>query len=175
MLYLNGRSVALAMALVGFAIMVGCSGSKTVTRPPEKSGEIENFQAMKEDFNPVDLNDDDIEIPESDGGEVGLEDILSTSSAVSQDTIGTGYRVQIIQTTDPEEARNVEGDAIMRFDEAVYRVFDPPFYKVRVGDFVNWNDAEKVQKVAIQRGFRDAWVIRTKISLKKAYKEVDAF
>ncbi|TDI88028.1 MAG: SPOR domain-containing protein [Caldithrix sp.] len=89
--------------------------------------------------------------------------------------MGTGYRIQIIQTTDPEEARNVERDAILRFDEEVYRVFDPPFYKVRVGDFVNWNDAEKVQKVAIRRGFRDAWVIRTKINLKKAYGELEQF
>jgi len=130
---------------------------------------------MKEDFNPVDLNDDDIEIPDAEVGAASLDDVLNASSAVSRDTIGTGYRIQIIQTTDPEEARNVERDAILRFDEEVYRVFDPPFYKVRVGDFVNWNDAEKVQKVAIRRGFRDAWVIRTKINLKKAYEELEQF
>lgn len=161
--------------LVAAALITGCSASKTVTRPPDSSSEIRDFHVMKEDFNPVDLNDDDIEIPDAEVGAASLDDLLNASSAVSRDTIGTGYRIQIIQTTDPEEARNVERDAILRFDEEVYRVFDPPFYKVRVGDFVNWNDAEKVQKVAIRRGFRDAWVIRTKINLKKAYRELDQF
>ena len=55
-----------------------------------------------------------------------------------------------------------------------YRVFDPPFYKVRVGDFINWYDAEKLQKLAIQKGFREAWVIRTKVNLMRARKQLDA-
>jgi hypothetical protein len=90
-----------------------------------------------------------------------------------KDSIGTGYRVQLMQTTEPEEAKDVERDAILRFDEGVYRVFDPPFYKVRVGHFADWYDAEKIQKLAIQKGFREAWVVRTKVNLKKAYKWID--
>lgn len=151
-------------------LLWGCAAGKKIQRPPAESGLIQNFEVMKEDFEPVDLNDDDIIIEDTEELSTSFEDRLVTQVNTSEDSVVTGYRVQLIQTTDPEEAKNVQRDAILRFNEEVYRVFDPPFYKVRIGDFVNWYDAEKFQKIAIQKGFREAWVIRTKINLKKAYK-----
>lgn len=158
--------------LLAMLFFSACSGGRKVSRTSAARSN-RDMGNMKEDFNPVDLDDDDIEIPDSDDAEGNSGrggDILADTPS---DTVGTGYRIQIIQTTDPEEAKEVQKDAILRFDQEVYRAFDPPFYKVRVGDFVNWNDAEKIQKLAIQKGFRDAWVIRTKINLRKAYSAAE--
>ncbi len=159
--------------MVALSIMFACATGSTVKRTPGKGSAVDNMGAMREDFNPVDLDDDDIDIKDTAASGTNIDNLLDRSKAAPADTIGNGYRIQIIQTTDPEEAREVQKDGIVRFEHAVYRVFDPPFYKVRIGDFVNWLDAEKVQKLAIQKGFRAAWVIRTKINLKKAYHAAD--
>ena len=161
--------------LVGCFFFTACASSRKTEIHPSSSGKIRGFETMREDFNPADLDDDDIRIEDAEHGVSGQPDGEDSPAIAKRDSIGNGYRVQIIQTTDPDEAKNAQTDALLRFSHDIYRVFNPPFYKVRVGDFVNWRDAEKVQGLAIQRGFRDAWVIRTKINLKKAYADLNRF
>jgi len=154
--------------IMAVLLMTSCSSSQKITKPDSETERIRGFEKMNEDFNPVDLADDDLNIEDPNATTQHENDIIEMPVTTVDDTIGTGYRVQIIQTTDPEEAKEVERDAIFRFDYDVYRVFGSPYYKVRIGDFVNWSDAEKLQRLAIRKGFRDAWVIRTTINLKKA-------
>lgn len=157
-------------------LFFGCAsqkGVRVVKSPKAQATGIKDFENMREDFDPAALDDYDIMIEDSDVAYSGLDDLTINAVEMLRDSVGTGYRVQLIQTTEPEEAKNVERDAILRFDEEVYRVFDPPYYKVRVGDFADWYDAEKIQKLAIQKGFRESWVVRTKVNLKKAYKWID--
>ena len=159
-----------------FAVfLVGCAGSKRVSMPASDTGRVKDFDLMKEDFDPVALKDDDIEIKQPEVTTGDEKDVYNYSSSVAHDTVGIGYRIQIVQTTDPEEAKEVMRDAILKFDHEVYRIFDAPHYKVRIGNFVNWNDAEKVQEIAIKKGFRESWVIRTKIDLRKAYNSLDQY
>lgn len=157
--------------IIGF--MASCAAPEKTTRPSGKAKEVKGFEKMREDFDPLSLNDDDIKIEEPEANYSTFEEDYVELEQTLTDTIGVGYRVQLIQTSDPEEAKDVQKDAILRFDYDVYRVFDPPFYKVRIGDFINWSDAEQVQKLAIQKGYREAWVIRTKVNLKNAYKGID--
>ncbi|MFQ6113005.1 MAG: SPOR domain-containing protein [bacterium] len=154
-------------------LLLSCAAPEKVQRPPAESRTTRSFQNMNEDFDPITLDDDDIMIENKETSSITFEDKWITETETREDSLATGFRVQLIQTTDPDEAKNVQRDAILRFDEEVYRIFDPPFYKVRVGDFVNWYDAEKFQKLAIKKGFREAWVIRTKINLKKAYRWIE--
>lgn len=163
---------------VGLVAMVflNCAGpNKTrVTNPSKtKSAAVKDFEKMREDFDIAALDDYDITPEETDIDYADLNDTEAGTGEISRDTVGTGYRVQLMQTTEPDEAKEIEREAILRFEEDVYRVFDPPYYKVRVGDFATWYDAEKVQKLAIRKGFREAWVVRTKVNLKKAYKWLD--
>lgn len=162
--------------IVLLAFLASCASQQVVTRPVTKEPKtIVNFDKMNEDFDPVALNDEDIEFEDSDVPYTSFDvDVLNPDAAVT-DSVVTGYRVQIFQTTDREEAKNVQRDAIIRFEEDVYWLFDPPFYKVRVGDFVNWFEAEKLQQLAIKKNYREAWVVRTKVNLKKAYQWIDEF
>ncbi|MCG8605587.1 SPOR domain-containing protein [bacterium] len=154
-------------------LLVGCAGSRNARLgDTEKSG-ITNFELMREDFDPKTLGEAEIPIQESVETNSDIDVILSDQNEAIEDSVITGYRVQLIQTTDPEEVRNVQKDAILQFDHEVYRVFDPPFYKVRVGDFAEWRDAENLQQEAIKRGYREAWVIRTKVNLMRSVKGVD--
>lgn len=165
--------VILVSSLVLFFSCAGQKDARVATTPKTPPVGVKGFENMREDFDPAALDDYDIEVEESEAGYSGMDDPTLNMVEMLRDSIGTGYRVQLIQTTEPEEAKDVERDAILRFDKGVYRIFDPPFYKVRVGDFADWYDAEKIQKLAIQKGFREAWVVRTKVNLKKAYKWID--
>ncbi|MFQ5863594.1 MAG: SPOR domain-containing protein [bacterium] len=167
------KSSVFSLKIILPVLLLSCAAAEKVQRPPAESRTVKDFENMNEDFDPLTLNDDDIMIEDKETSSISFEDQWVTEAEATEDSVVTGFRVQLIQTTDPEEAKNAQRDAILRFNEEVYRVFDPPFYKVRVGDFVNWYDAEKFQKLAIQKGFREAWVIRTKVNLRKAYRWID--
>jgi hypothetical protein len=154
-------------------LLFGCASSQKTAPSRGEKAIIKNFELMDEEFDPLTLREDDIQIEDATSTSSAPEEVAENVEAAITDTLVTGYRIQIIQTSDSEEAKNVQRDAVLRFNEDVYRVFDPPFYKVRVGNFLNWYDAEKLQKLAIQRGYRDAWVVRTKVNLKKASRWID--
>ncbi len=76
-----------------------------------------------------------------------------------------GFRVQLMQTSDREEANHIRRMAILRFDKEVYMVFEEPYYKVRLGNFATADAAEGFRKVAEEKGFPDAWVVGSKVKL----------
>lgn len=164
------------LLVLSFSFFVSCATTTKSTRPSSKTEAISDFDKMREDFDPLTLNDEDIKFEEAENISPTIEEeILNPDRITLKDSLVTGYRVQLIQTTDPEEAKNVERDAILRFDVDVYRIFDPPFYKVRIGDFINWYDAEELQKLALKKGFKEAWVVRTKVDYKKAMQWLEEF
>ncbi|RME00906.1 MAG: SPOR domain-containing protein, partial [Calditrichaeota bacterium] len=75
-----------------------------------------------------------------------------------------GYRVQILQTEDAEEARMVQKDAILALDADVYLIYDNPYYKVRVGDFASRYEAETFLEKVVKKGYSSAWIVRTRIN-----------
>ena len=156
------------------ALLWGCGSSSKVVAPEKPETGIRNFDLMNEDFDPVALNDDDIVLEQKSTSQSASPELTSGSASAAEDSVGNGYRIQLVQTEDNEEAKNIQRDALLSFsDQEVYSVFDPPFYKVRIGDFVNWHDAEKLQQVAIQKGYKDAWIIPSKVNLKRAYRWIE--
>ena len=78
-----------------------------------------------------------------------------------------GYRVQIYFTGSMQEAQRwhdrIESE-IRHKNYAVYTVFETPYYKVRVGDFVEREDAYQVQTwLRNALGYSDAWVVPSKV------------
>ncbi|MDZ7296167.1 MAG: SPOR domain-containing protein, partial [candidate division KSB1 bacterium] len=88
---------------------------------------------------------------------VGVDTVAQPSSVL-------GYRVQIVSTPFEEVAREVRKEALLKFEEPVYMVFDAPYYKVRVGDCISRFEAEELQQKAMEKGFGQAWVVRTLVS-----------
>jgi len=79
------------------------------------------------------------------------------------DNLISGYRVQLIETDDREAALDARNLALLRFAENVYLIFEPPLYKVRVGDFSSRDKAQRLQDEAIQKGFKRAWVVGVRL------------
>lgn len=75
-----------------------------------------------------------------------------------------GYRVQLGAFSNKELANQFAAQLRQNFTENVYVQYVSPFYKVRVGDFLTKDDAEKFKLKVWNLGFDDAFVVESKIS-----------
>jgi SPOR domain len=83
------------------------------------------------------------------------------------DTI-PGYRVQVISTDNLDEANNVRSEIFFKTNEkAIYVLFEPPFYIVRVGDYKNFNDAKALSFKLNQMGFANSKIVNDLINIYK--------
>ncbi len=77
-----------------------------------------------------------------------------------------GWRVQILASTVDHQARKAQREAEAKFKEGVYLIYDPPMYKVRVGNCETRKIAQELRQFAVALGYRDAWIVRDKIVTK---------
>ena len=126
---------------------------------------------QQEDFDPMTLNDFNLDVDKQQTSStiqvVDVEQLLRGDSVADSLLEGQeipGFRVQLIATRNEEEARAVMRNAVISFEEKVYRQYDNPYYKIRVGDFLSRWEASKLQEEAIAMGFHEAWVVRSMIS-----------
>ena len=78
-----------------------------------------------------------------------------------------GYRIQIYAGRDKLPAKRIEEDARNRTGLSVYLIYEAPQYKVRVGNFVDRDQAVQDCDRLKQIGFSEAWVVRTTIMVQK--------
>ena len=82
--------------------------------------------------------------------------------------IGTvdGYRVMVIVTDNMEEANSVREDISSQISrKEVYISFEPPFYKVKVGDFTNIAEANDLKFKLNQLGYTAAKVVQETVNI----------
>ena len=82
--------------------------------------------------------------------------------------ISEGYRVQILATRYFEYADSLAISISSKINDSVYVEFETPNYKVRVGDFINRDSAELLQKELLKMGYKTAWILRTRITAQRA-------
>lgn len=150
-------------------VLIFCGAPKQPVKieEPERAIEVTTMQ-RDEDFDPLSLGDYRLSIDavEPVDDTVDINRLLRSASPVDSSAAPAqirGFRVQLISTRNEEEARAVMRNAIISFAEPVYRDYDNPYYKIRVGDFKSRYDASKVQAQAIELGFQEAWVVRALI------------
>lgn len=150
--------------LFSLCFLVGCirpaggpvhPGEEPATRPEpvqEPSGVPQD-----ESFDPLTLNDDEIEF----AAFRTPTDTMSQDSAASVEGPRqvSGYRVQIFAAADELAARVLENEARFQFNVPVYLSYDPPNYKIRLGNYTDKNAADNLRKEARRKGYRDAWVV----------------
>lgn len=89
------------------------------------------------------------------------------SMALLEETI-LGFRIQILSTSSVDEAEVSKVAAQQLFlSDTVYVVYDPPVYKVRVGDFDTRLAANGRLPDVQERGFKDAWVVPDNVLRRK--------
>ncbi|MGC4102154.1 hypothetical protein [Ferruginibacter sp.] len=83
-----------------------------------------------------------------------LELLAKQEADINKATVGLGvknakgYRLLVVNSNDRNYAMKVRETLLQRFPEQkVYTTFQAPFIKVKFGDFVEKNDAEKYRKI----------------------------
>lgn len=96
-----------------------------------------------------------------------LENEEETSDTSEAADTAPGFRVQVISTDNLEEAENIRSEIYFRTSQKnVYITFDPPFYKVKVGDFTSRSEAENLSFQLSQMGYNEVRVVNDSIIIK---------
>jgi len=155
------------------AVISGCSSSKKLTTGGgEAGGRGAKKGIINEFFDPLILGEDELKVKKTISVESSGNQNARTNNPVEATVEPTqlvqGYRVQICAVADEKRARQIQRDAILKFiDQDVYLIYDSPYYKVRVGNCLTRYEADQLQQLAVQKGFDDAWVVRTKVTPKQ--------
>ncbi len=150
-------------------IYFGCSSTQQFRPRDESTQENQKGSGIiNEYFDPLILDDEELEIKKTISTESisdKMETVLTDSAMEEERTEELpGFRVQICAVSEEEKARQIQREAILRFiDQEVYLIYNNPYYKVRVGNCLTRYDADKLQQLAVEKGFTDAWVVRTKV------------
>ena len=73
--------------------------------------------------------------------------INKVTSRMTANGLFKGYRLQVLNTRSRDDAFKTKASMLENFpDEKVYVLYQSPYFKVRVGNFVNRNDAESFKK-----------------------------
>ena len=161
---------ALSFLLLVFA---ACSGSKPVPEsqpdktPRQQKAPLSYYEAT---LNPSDF-DEDVKPMDQKQVEEGLREELNIpkDSVAVEEEILQGFRIQIFASASIDESNSTRTMALGRLvSDSVYVVYDPPVYKVRVGDFPTRLEANQRLSTLIEKGFPDAWVVPDRIVHRRA-------
>lgn len=163
--FADGFLLRLTILLV-LLFLAGCAPSP----PPlmEEPSEVTVRVPQDESFDPLSLEEEDlIKLPESSLKPPPPGTVTGGSGTKVEPAGGMeevlGFRVQLFVSGLEFDARVVEEKALIDFEESVYLIFDPPNYKIRVGDCRTRTEASILRQKAISQGYAGAWVVQCKI------------
>ena len=84
-----------------------------------------------------------------------------------------GFRIQVFETSSSEKATNVFKKYKKRMEDSLYVIFDAPLYKIQYGNFSKKYEAENVKKKLSRKGFKNIWIVRSRIEQKYLYKSTE--
>lgn len=74
--------------------------------------------------------------------------INKRTSLVTSSGMIKGFRLQVVSTTNRDVALRTKADLLSRYPEhKAYLLFQSPYFKVRFGNFLKREDAEKMRKL----------------------------
>jgi hypothetical protein len=150
--------------------LLSCSlpglGGKGEPKPDAKKQET---AAYREDFDPLTLNDDDIKITPADrsgpGGAVQQKTVVvpKTDRSQAQGEMVQGYRIQLMATTNLNQATDIKKNAMVKLQGRIYLAFEGAQYKIRLGDYLTHDAAKSALQEVIKSGYADAWIVRCQV------------
>lgn len=144
----------------------GCAAffeSKRAKTPEEEKKYF--LDKYEKTFNPSDY-DDDVAIEENNRPDAdnNLIDLKKRENDKIEPEIISGYRVQILMTTEIDEATATKNQiSPLLPNDWLYVVHEAPYYKVRAGDFPDRTSANRLLKYFIDSGYKNAWIVPDKV------------
>ncbi len=167
------RKVTLAAFFALF--LLACSSSKesseneSLPKPPVAQGQKAPLATFESTFRPSEYDED------VGAGEQRLADHrtqpdsdASSDSMKVEEEILLGFRIQIFVSQSIDEANRARHSAAQLITaDSLYVVYDPPVYKVRVGNYRTQSDANSALTSIVQKGYPDAWIVTDRIIQRK--------
>lgn len=155
------------------ALIAGCGSSEATRGDSETASDTRehrlSLSQAESRFNPSEYDDEltvvqqQHEIEQQRAAIEASKDTLIIESEPTQ-----GYRIQIFATDNIDEANAMRMTTVQRITEdSVYIVYDPPVYKVRVGDFRTRAEASQRMGIISSIGFSDAWIVSDRILIRR--------
>ena len=157
---------------IGAAIIVlaiaGCGGERHTLRqePEQDKNAKEPLSYYEATLRPSEF-DEDVDVVQKASVQTGKSVNIDfpSDSTVVEEVKGQGFRIQIFASSNIDEANSAKMVAAQRLPrDSVYVVYDPPVYKVRVGDFPTRLEANQHLSQLINIGYPDAWVVTDRIT-----------
>jgi cell division septation protein DedD len=151
------------VALVVILLAVACTKKQTV------KGEGSVGETIFEEVSPEEVDTSSIvfeEVPVTPPSGSFIEEPLEEKPVVVSSTPSVtrrGYRVQIGAYGSQAEANATADRARSLLTKSVYIQYIAPYYKVRVGNFINKYEATQYKNQLRNTSYRDAWVVESEI------------
>ena len=153
-------TILLSSAIVGS----GCASSSPEMKSSHNDEAIEFIHQYEKTFTPSDY-DSEIGTENSDEKNQNLRteiEILTPHNEESE--VVSGFRIQVSFTENIELANQVKNElSPLLPDQQVYVVYEAPYYKVRIGDFLSRPEANLTLRTLTERGYKDAWIVPDKV------------
>ena len=101
--------------------------------------------------------------------QIKVLDSLKDVRATTRD----GFRIQVFETSSSERANSMFKKYKRKMDDSLYVIFDAPLYKIQYGNFSKKYEAENVKKKLSQKGFKNIWIVRSRIVQESLYKPLE--
>lgn len=98
--------------------------------------------------------------------------INKITSKMTANGLFKGYRLQVLNTRSRDDAFKTKASLLENFpDEKVYILYQSPYFKVRIGNFVKRNDAENFRRQLSLFSANPAYVVEDAIEYIPAADE----
>jgi hypothetical protein len=138
----------------------GCSGAEESGGKDPNQKQLNSFLAKYEKtFNPSNYDADLSYLFRVERDHHITAETRSVFTTAVPETLA-GYRAQVLFTNNIEIANSAK-DTIESLlpEEWCYIVYDAPYYKVRVGNFLERDEASRMVRDLLSLGFKDSWVV----------------
>ncbi len=78
-------------------------------------------------------------------------------------TVAQGYRIQLLTTEERELCDSLKTQWEADLGLTIYRSFESPYYKLRVGDFETEDKAKELLRDLQKRKFDNVWIVRDRV------------
>ncbi len=164
--------INMSIAALSILLLISCAAS-TGSRYEKDDIEKDKVKTVVEDFD-ITPYKTKIEIDEEASTNKKFTDVwyeyknTNETGNRNRKIVATvdGYRVLIVATDNIEEANEIRDKVAQQTNgKEVYISFEPPFYKVKVGDFTDLSEANDLQFKLKQLGYSEARVVQESVNI----------
>jgi hypothetical protein len=151
--------------LIGVLIIGSCSSTKKAAAPKGKP-----LQEYEKNFDPSKYRKPPAEKKPDPISPVTTKSAIPETMRIERIEKVMGYKIQLYSTTDLDDAMKMKETYAQKIDSLsngpteIDVEYDAPYYKVRVGNYLQKKSADAMKEDLKSHGMPEAWIVRTNVN-----------